>query len=84
MNLVDRIPSEILFLFSSVFIVVFIFGLGSVWEGYDGGDFVSLLFLSCGIVFLGVAILLIFYLSFIRRIRAGVLWRHSIMRWFTN
>ncbi|MCI9526415.1 MAG: hypothetical protein HFH37_05815 [Lachnospiraceae bacterium] len=84
LNLVDRIPSEILFLFSSVFIVVFIFGLGSVWEGYDGGDFVSLLFLSCGIVFLGAAILLIFYLSFIRRIRAGVLWRHSIMRWFTN
>ncbi len=84
LNLIDRIPSEILFLFSSVFIVVFVFGLGSVWAGYDGGDFVSLLLLSCGIVFLGAAILPIFYLSFIRRIRAGVLWRHSIMRWFTN
>lgn len=84
LNFIDRIPTEILFLFSSVFIVVFVFGLGSIWEGYDGGDFVSLLLLSCGIVFLGAAILPIFYLSFIRRIRAGVLWRHSIMSWFTN
>lgn len=84
LNVIDRIPTEILFLLSSVFIVMFVFGLGSLWAGYDGGDFVNLLFLSCSIVFLGAAILPVFYLSFIRRIRAGVLWHHSVMHWFMN
>ncbi len=84
LNVIDRIPTEILFLLSSVFIVMFVFGLGSLWAGYDGGDFVNLLFLSCSIAFLGAAILPVFYLSFIRRIRAGVLWHHSVMHWFMN
>lgn len=84
LNFIDRIPTEILFLLSSVYIVIFVFALGGVWAGYDGGAFVSLLMISCGIVFLGAAILPVLYLSFIRRIRAGVLFRHSIMSWFMN
>lgn len=84
LNVFDMIPTELLILPAAVEIIFFVFGLGSVWAGYAGGDYISLLLLSCIIVFLGTAFLLVFYLSFIRRIRAGVLWRHSILRWFVH
>ena len=84
LNFFDRIPTEFLLLVSSVLIVFFVFGLGSIWTGYDGGDFVGLLLLSCGMTFLAMSVLLVFYLSFVRRIRAGVFWHHSILRWFVH
>lgn len=83
LNFFDGIPTEILFFIAAVFIVIFVFAFGGVWEGHDGGGFASLLSVSCGIIFFAAAFLLFFYLSFIRRIRAGVLWRHSILHWFT-
>ncbi len=82
LNVFDKIPTELLILLAAVGIIVFVFGLGRVWAGYDGDSYTSLLMLSCAITFLGTAFLLVFYLSFIRRIRAGVLWHHSILRWF--
>ncbi len=82
LNVFDKIPTELLIAPAAVEIIFFVLGLISIWAGYDGGDYVSLLLLSGVIVFLGTAFLLVFYLSFIRRIRAGVLWHHSILRWF--
>ena len=84
LNFFDRIPTEILFVPAAVTIVAFIFGLANVWTVYDGGNFLIPILLSCGITFFGTALLLIFYLSFIRRIRAGVLWYHSILHWFAH
>ncbi len=84
LNVFDKIPTELLILPASVEIIFFVFGLASVWARYDGGDYISLLLLSCIIIFFGTAFLLVFYLSFIRRIRAGVLWHHSILRWFVH
>lgn len=82
LNVFDKIPTELLILPAAIEIIFFVFGLASVWAGYDGGDYIGLLLLSCIIIFFGTALLLVFYLSFIRRIRAGVLWHHSILRWF--
>lgn len=82
LNVFDRIPTEFLILLAAVGIIVFVFGLGGVWARYDGSGYISLLMLSCAITFLGTAFLLVLYLSFVRRIRAGVLWHHSILRWF--
>lgn len=84
LNVFDRIPTELLILPAAVGIIFFVFGLAGVWAGYDDGDYISLLLLSGIIVFFGTAFLLVFYLSFIRRIRAGVLWHHSILRWFVH
>lgn len=84
LNFFDRIPAEILFVPAAVTMVIFIFGLANVWSLYDGGNFMVPILLSCGITFFGTALLLIFYLSFIRRIRAGVLWYHSILHWFAH
>ena len=84
LNFFDRIPTEILFLLASIEIIVFVCGIAVVWENYDSGNFTSLMLLTGGITFLGMAFLLVFYLSFIRRIRAGVLWMNSILRWFAH
>lgn len=83
LNFFDKIPTEVLFVPASVTIVLFVYGLASVWL-YDDGNYMIPILMSCGITFFGTALLLIFYLSFIRRIRAGVLWHHSILRWFIH
>lgn len=84
LNLFDKIPTEVLFLLASIEIIVFVYGLVAVWAHYDSGSYTSRMLLTGGVTFFGMAFLLIFYLSFIRRIRAGVLWMNSILRWFTH
>lgn len=84
LNVFDKIPTEVLFVAAAVEIIVFLYGLARAWSPYDSGNFTIFILMSCGIVFLGTAFLLIFYLSFIRRIRAGVLWQHSILGWLTH
>lgn len=83
LNFFDKIPTELLFVPASVTIIFFVYGLASVWL-YDDGNFMIPILMSCSITFFGTALLLVFYLSFIRRIRAGVLWHHSILRWFVH
>lgn len=84
LNFFDRIPTELLFLLASVEIIIFVYGFAAVWAHYDSGSYTSYMLLSGGVTFLGMAFLLVFYLSFIRRIRAGVLWMNSILRWFIH
>ncbi len=84
LNFFDRIPTEILFLLASIEIIVFVYGIAVVWAHYDSGSYTSLMLLTGGVTFFGMAFLLVFYLSFIRRIRAGVLWMNSILRWFAH
>lgn len=84
LNFFDRIPTEVLFVLAALTLIFFVYGLVFAWGAYDGGNFMVPVLLSCTITFLGTALLLVFYLSFVRRIRACVLWRHSILRWFTH
>lgn len=83
LNFFDKIPTELLFVPASLTIIFFVYGLASVWL-YDDGNFMIPILMSCSITFFGTVLLLVFYLSFIRRIRAGVLWHHSILRWFVH
>lgn len=82
LNLFDRIPTEVMFLMAAVQTIVFVWAAASMFYRFERGSISSLMMLSGGITFAGTALLLIFYLSFVRRIRAGVLWSQSILRWF--
>ncbi|NBH13434.1 sensor histidine kinase [Lachnospiraceae bacterium] len=82
LNLLDRIPTEILFMIAMTGILIFIWATVSVLYQYDGAGFSSLLVIVGTVTFAGAAFLQIFYLSFVRRIRAGVLWSGSILSWF--
>ncbi len=82
LNPFDRIPTEILFLSAIVGTIVLIWGTAGLLYFYDDGSYTSLMVAIGGITFAGMAFLQIFYLSFVRRIRAGVLWSGSILSWF--
>lgn len=82
LNLFDRIPTEVMFLLAAVQTIIFIFAAASMFYRFGGDSISSLMMLSGGITFAGTVLFMVFYLSFVRRIRAGVLWSHSILRWF--
>lgn len=82
LNILDRIPTEILFLTVMAGIFVIIWGTGSLLSSSDAGGYTSLMVIVGGVTFVAMAYMQIFYLSFVRRIRAGVLWSGSILNWF--
>lgn len=82
LNLLDRIPTEILLLAAFIGSIVLVWGTARAIYYYDGGGYTSLMLVVGGITFVSMAFLQIFYLSFVRRIRAGVLWTGSIINWF--
>ncbi len=82
LNLFDRIPTEILFLAAITWSLVFVWGTARMFYLYIDGSYTSLMLVAGGVTFVGMAFVQIFYLSFVRRIRAGVLWSGSILNWF--
>lgn len=84
LNLFDRLPTEIMF---ALAVLEGIFLLLLFWEvmARFGGEALAGKLLMAGVLaFFGMASMLVFYLSFVRRIRAGVLWNKSILGWFVN
>ncbi len=82
LNLFDRIPTELLLLLAFVEIIAFVWGTGKAFFQYAGMGGNTMIMLAGGVAFVGMAFLMAFYLSFVRRIRAGVLWSGSILGWF--
>ena len=82
LNLFDRIPTEILLLLAVVEIVAFVWVMIKTFYQYADRGGNTMIVLAGGVAFFGMAFLLAFYLSFVRRIRAGVLWSGSILGWF--
>ena len=84
LNLFDRLPTEIMF---ALAVLDGIFLLLLFWEAMArvGSEALAGKLLMAGVIaFFGMASMLVFYLSFVRRIRAGVLWNKSILGWFVN
>lgn len=84
LNLFDRIPTEILFLLAVAEGIGFFLMFWAVLYWFDNGELAGLLIMSGVLTFFSMAFFLLFYLSFVRRIRAGVLWSGSILNWFVN
>lgn len=84
LNLFDRIPTEIFYFFAVVEVIICFLLIGRVFYRFGSEELAGLLIMSGVLAFFCSAFLLIFYLSFVRRIRAGVLWSQSILHWFVK
>lgn len=84
LNLFDRVPTEILYFFAVVEVILCFLLIGHIFYRFGSEELAGLLIMSGVLTFFSSAFLLIFYLSFIRRIRAGVLWSQSILCWFVK
>ena len=84
LNLFDRIPTEILYFFAVVEVILCFLLIGRVFYRFGNEELAGLLIMSGVLTFFCSAFLLALYLSFVRRIRAGVLWSQSILHWFVK
>ncbi len=84
LNLFDKLPTEILFIISIIGGIAYFVLFGELLYHFDSEELMGLLIMSGVLTFFSTAFLLIFYLSFVRRIRAGVLWKQSVLGWFVH
>ena len=84
LNLFDRLPTEFLYLMAVVEGIICFLLVGEVFYRFGSEELAGLLIMSGVLAFFSMAFLSIFYLSFVRRIRAGVLWSQSILHWFVK
>lgn len=79
----DKIPTEIMLLFTAAVIAVIVFGSMAFFELAENRD---ILYSGMAPVIAGFAALIIslifsfFYYSYVRRIKAGTIWKNSIIR----
>lgn len=77
----DKIKTEILlagFIMSGIFLL---FSYLQIAEQFDNREMIGLL-VTCGfLAFLGNLLLMLFYLSFVRRLKASTIWKNSIVYW---
>lgn len=84
LNLFDRIPTEILYLLTITEGIFCFMAFGAALYRFGSGELTGLLIMSGILTFFSMAFFSIFYLSFVRRIRAGVLWTQSILCWMIH
>ncbi|TGY95551.1 HAMP domain-containing histidine kinase [Petralouisia muris] len=84
LNLFDQIPTEVLyFLVVSAGSTCFLL-FGRIFYQFSSEELTGLMLASGILSFFSGTVFLSFYLSFVRRIRAGVLWKRSILYWFVH
>lgn len=81
LNWLDRVKTEIFFViflaFAVLFILFSVYAVGFQWE------IPGILIIAGTMAFIYDGAFLIFYLSMIRRMKAGVLWEYSLTNWVT-
>lgn len=77
----DKIPTELAFIGAAVVTIAGIVMYGEVFYRFNASELAGLLIMSGVLTFFSAAFLMLFYLSFIRRVRAGVLWSGSLTHW---
>ncbi len=82
LNIFDRIKTEIFFA-SFVVVVVLLIGMTLSVSQSSWGIPGMLVMAGVG-AFIYDGVFLLFYLSMVRRIKAGVLWEHSLLLWFVK
>lgn len=80
----DKIPTEIVFIGAFVSVILTIIMYGQVFYQFDASELAGLMIMSGVLAFVSSAVFMLYYLSFVRRIRAGVLWSQSITRWLVD
>lgn len=82
--LIDKIPTEILFVASTGAGILAIILFGEIYDRFEDSELAGLMIITGVATFISMAFFMLFYLSFVRRIRAGVLWSGSITHWFIS
>ncbi len=80
----DRIPTELAFIGATMSGIATVVMYGQVMYRFGGEELAGHMIIAGVVAFLTTAFLMIFYLSFVRRIRAGVLWKESITHWIIS
>lgn len=80
----DRIPTEIICIGTVTTGIAALVMYDEVMTRFGWEEWAGLFVMSGVVTFVSMAVLMIFYFSFLRRIRAGVLWESSIIRWVLN
>lgn len=80
----DKIPTELVFIVAAVWAITSIVIYGEVFYRFGASELAGLLVISGILAFFSSALFMLFYLSFVRRIRAGVLWSGSITHWIVQ
>lgn len=80
----DKIPTELIFIAASISAIIAIVIYGEVFYQFGAAELAGLLVICGVLAFFGSALFLLFYLSFVRRIRAGILWSGSITHWIVQ
>ena len=84
LNLFDRLPTELLYILVIFSGMISFLLFGWIFYQFSSEELAALLMVSGIVSFFSAAVFSICYLSFVRRIRGGVLWRRSILRWFVR
>lgn len=80
----DKIPTELIFIGACFSVIASILMYGRVFYQFGVSQLAGRLIMSGVVAFFGTALLMLFYLSFVRRIRAEVLWSTSITHWIVQ
>lgn len=80
----DKIPTELVFIAASICAIITILIFGEVFYRFGASELAGLLVICGVLAFFSSALFLLFYLSFVRRIRAGILWNKSITCWIVR
>lgn len=80
----DKIPTELVFFAAAMSTITTIVMFGEVFYTFSPSELAGMLIMSGVLAFFGSALFMLFYLSFVRRIRAGVLWSQSITHWVVH
>lgn len=81
LNWFDKIKTEILMAAFFVVGIGVIFLTRTLIRLFDGSDLISLMIMAGGMAVTVVAVFMIFYMSFIRRMKAGEMWSGSLLYW---
>lgn len=84
LNLFDRLPTEMLYILVIFSGIVSFLLFGWIFYQFSSEELAALMMVSGVVSFFSAAVFSICYLSFVRRIRGGVLWKRSILRWFVR
>lgn len=84
LNLFDRLPTEILYVLVVLAGIFCFLMFGWIFYQFSSEELAGLMMVSGAVSFFSAAVFSMFYLSFVRRIRAGILWRRSMLRWFVR
>lgn len=81
LNWFDKIKTEILLAVFCAVCAGIVFTAQSLVRMFNGSDLVGMMIMASGMIFTDVAVFMVFYMSFVRRVKAEEIWTGSLLYW---